>query len=276
MNKEQFKQYLKEEQNFDLVENEEDEKKILSSSGTESTSFPSFSYSLSSGDEHYPDKQDLDDDTASRKKSQMPVLRNDIKSENSKRRSIHQDVLMTSALAAVMETNEDGLIWFDDADRNSLLSEPGEIARNRIARMREISRSESSLFNEHGHINAVPTVGESKVENAAVTLNESKVGEDRPLDAATDEGLEPTELKRSRNVISTPFKRGHLRSKSDQIGVSKVVTEDAAAEDGAQEDKLSMSAPNATHEENSELNFPLDCYQSVCCVCLLHLFSKCI
>lgn len=263
MNKGQFEQYLKEEQNFDPGENEEDEKKVLNSSGTESASFPSFSYSLSSGDEHFPDKQDLDDDSFSRKKSQISMIRNDIKSENPKRRSIHQDVLMASALAAVMETNEDGLIWFDDADRNSLLLEPGEIARNRIARMREISRSESSLFNEHGHVNAAQTIGESKIENEAVTLNESKSGEDRPLDTVTGEGLEPTELKRSRNVISTPFKRGHLRSKSDQIGVSKAVTEDAATEDGAQEDKLSMSAPNATHEENSELIFPLNCYECV-------------
>ena len=164
---------------------------------------------------------------------------------------------MVSALAAVMETNEDGLVWFDDADRNSLLSEPGEIARNRIARMREISRSESSLYNEHGHITVAPTVGECRTEKEVESVGETKTQENSSLDVDIGlfDGQEPMELKRSSKVLTTPFKRGHLRSKSDQIGVSKAVAEDIVPEDGGQEDKLSMSAPNATLEETSEWNF---------------------
>ena len=222
-------------------------------------SFPSYSYSVSSGDENLIEKQDVEDDFPTLRKDQ--VMRNDANGENLKRRSIHQDVLMVSALSAVMETNEDGLIWFDEVDRKSLLSEPGEIARNRITRMREISRSESSLYNEHGQMNTGANVEESRTEKEADSPNESKPQEPHTADMALSQDQERMSLKRSSNVISTPFRRGHHRSKSDQIGVPRVAVEDAATEDVLQEDKLSMSAPNATQEENSELTFPLKCWE---------------
>ena len=220
-------------------------------------SFPSYSYSVSSGDEHLLEKHDVEDDFSVLRRDQ--IMRNDTSSESQKRRSIHQDVLMASALAAVMETNEDGLIWFDEVDRNSLLSEPGEIARNRITRMREISRSESSLYNEHGQMNTGANVGESRTEKEADTPTESRPQEPHTTDMVSSKDEESMSLKRSSKVISTPFRRGHLRSKSDQMGVPRVAVEDAATEDAHKEEKLSMSAPNAMNEENSELNFPLKC-----------------
>ena len=244
---------MKEEQNFEPIDDDEDEKNVRSSSGTESASFPSYSYSMSSGDEPFLDKQDLDEESSTRRKDAATTTKSNVKIENPKRRSIHQDVLMASALAAVMETSEDNLVWFDEVDRNSLLSEPGEIARNRIARMREISRSEGSLFNEHGNIevDAALTTAEDTTEKEAIVESKPRLEASKAVEVSF-ERLEPVALRRSSKVLSTPFKRGHSRSKSDQIGVSKPVIEEPSAEDGPQEDKLSMSAPNATFEENSK------------------------
>ena len=248
---------MKEERGFDpiILENK-DEKTLTSSVNTSSA--PSYSYSISSGDEIGSDAQDsileifgsppenaIQSDGFTGK-----FIRQDV----SKRRSLHQDVLMTSALAAVMETNEDGVVWFDDADRKSLVAEPVDKARQRIARMREISRSESSLFNEHGQIE---TEGghlfEVRNKNEAALQSNSKasVTAETSHSSKTDElsdDITPVLLRRSSNVVTTPFKRGHNRSKSDQIGVLKTV--DASdTEDGKREEVLlANSAPEESRK----------------------------
>eukprot|EP00795_Rhopilema_esculentum_P016901 gene16901-8385_t len=253
--KEQFFQYIKEERGFDpIILDHKDEKTLTSSVNT--SSVPSYSYSISSGDEIGSDAQDsileifgsppenaIQSDGFTGK-----VFRQDV----SKRRSLHQDVLMTSALAAVMETNEDGVVWFDDTDRKSLVAEPVDKARQRIARMREISRSESSLFNEHGHIETEGNrLFEDRNTNEAVLQSDSKasVTAKTPNASKTDEltdDITPVLLRRSSNVVTTPFKRGHNRSKSDQIGVLKTV--DASdTEDGKREEVL---LPNSAPEES--------------------------
>lgn len=253
---------------------EDDEKQVASSPGNEPASFPTSPYPKSSGNEHLGEQKDFDFDVYGKKK-EVVTRKSSLKNEKEgKRKSIHQDVLMISALSAVMETNEDGLVWFDDADRKSLLSEPGEIARNRIARMREISRSEGSLFHEHGHIEMEGEIGrEDKREDKSTNIKkeifsdqEAKCEKEAEIqvdsrkqtnkdDVKSMDILGPVTLKRSSKVLTTPFKRGHSRSKSDQIGVSKSTVEVPDGEKGTQEDKLSTSAPNATTEDDSKYLF---------------------
>lgn len=254
MNRNQFKQYIEEEHDFEPIEDKCDEEKVRSSSYNESANFPSFSYSVSSGDEPINDRQDDYEDAPTGGADAVNRTKSIVKGDkvgNPKHRSIHQEVLMASALSAVMETSEDGLVWFDDADRKSLLSEPGELARNRIARMREFSRSESSLFNEHGQIEVkAGDATESKTEKEANPHEDMELLETKAVATSVDI-LEPVALRRSSNVMTTPYKRGHNRSKSDQMGISKTIIDVTRVEDGSQEDKLSMSAPNATVEETS-------------------------
>ena len=168
-----------------------------------------------------------------------------------------QDVLMKCALAAVMETSEDGVVWFDETDRNSLIREPIDKARNRIARMREISRSESSLFNEHGHEEIqdktdVRTSDKFVASGDKISNIEAiKTTDDKPtntLVAHDDEGNGLFQLRRSSNVVTKSFKKGHSRSKSDQIGLPKIA-DIVDAEDGANEEKLSTSAPTKQFQE---------------------------
>ena len=161
---------------------------------------------------------------------------------------------MTSALAAVMETNEDNLVWFNDADRKSLLDEPSEAARSRIARMREISRSESSLFQEHGHIEGEATkeVEDNNQQGHEIQVEvrqvEHRVHDQSRLQKDADQS--PVQLKRSSKVLTVaPFKKGHSRSKSDQMGTIRM-SKEIDVVDGGQEEKLSTSAPAAQPEDN--------------------------
>lgn len=260
-----FSQYIEEEKLQETVDLDcEDGKNSLSTSGPDWTSkYPSYSYSVSSGDENFMcEKQESSDECFDNQKDDIIFRDPNAKYITSdpqkavKRRSFHQDVLMNSALAAVMETNEDNLVWFNDSDRKKLLDEPSEAARSRLARMREISRSESSLFQEHGldEGEASKEVEDNNQKGLAtqVKLNqvELKVTDQSKLKKDADQS--PVTLKRSSKVLTAPpFKKGHSRSKSDQMGTFRM-TKEIDVEDGGQEEKLSTSAPAAQPEENRE------------------------
>eukprot|EP00794_Sanderia_malayensis_P011361 gene11361-12545_t len=161
-----------------------------------------------------------------------------------KRRSLHQDVLMTSALAAVMETSEDGLVWFDEVDRDCLIHEPFDISRNRLARMKEISRSESSLFNEHGHIeNEKPHINDADKVKQNIEVTKDLITGDTMSVKEDENPDEIQQLKRSSKIITASFKRGHNRSKSDQIGIPKTTDTSQSEPNDTVEEKLSTSAP---------------------------------
>ncbi len=173
-----------------------------------------------------------------------------------KRKSLHQDVLMTSALAAVMETKDGGLAWFGETDQSKLAFEPVEMNINRFARMKEISRSESSLFNEHGIMNNMQSDSNNEIhetETKEKLLTKDETDSSRHF-IKEDSELKISSLRRSTGVVSTGFKKGHSRSKSDQIGLMKI-GDMALQQDETSGEKMSSSAPNSQVEENCEYNF---------------------
>ena len=214
----------------------------------------SYSSSWSSNDDTLVKKTEQTRNTTDNLSSAIDFVDNGNKSvqlSEHKSKCLSRDVLMSSALAAVMESNEDDVIWFDDADRKSLMAESIENARTRLARMKEISRSESSLFNEPGHLQ------KDDIDREKIETSKSNVKTESPCASKEDEErLSPVPLKRTTRLSADTFKKGHRRSRSDQLGIPKATAElEESDADLLNEDALSSSAPTAAaakspHEES--------------------------
>ena len=134
------------------------------------------------------------------------------------RKSLSHDILMKSALSAVVESSEEQQSWYDDID---LKEDSLNAIRSRLARMHDLSRSESSLLQEAGNL---------KVETKEV-LSDQDIVNSQEGDDRDDTCLSQTDFVDGVNISQEhqlPLPRsssrvqrrmGHSRSKSDQIGV---------------------------------------------------------
>lgn len=134
------------------------------------------------------------------------------------RKSLSHDILMKSALSAVVESSEEQQSWYDDID---LKEDSFNDIRSRLARMHDLSRSESSLFQEPGNL---------KVETKEV-LSDQDIVHSQERDDKDNTFASQTEFINGVNISQehqlplprsssrVQRRKGHSRSKSDQIGV---------------------------------------------------------
>lgn len=148
-------------------------------------------YTATETDDFYKDEVDLQKnsvissgvfDTSSEQQSSMP-----------------QDMLINSALSAVCENVEDDVGWY--AESNSMRKDTDEY---KMCYSREISRSDSSIYQEPIEI----TSKSLKNCDRQDSFDETKT--------ASLQRSMPTYPRSSTNV--SMLKKGHYRSKSDQLG----------------------------------------------------------
>ena len=131
---------------------------------------------------------------------------------HSSQRSLTQEVLMKSALSAVLE-NRDVDVWYEEDET----IEVTDNLRTRLSRMKEISRSESSLFQEAGHVRNELKEVHSDCDAPDIEKEEcTSIISSEEIKSEIISGYS-TSLPRSSAHVQR--RKGHLRSKSDQIGV---------------------------------------------------------
>ena len=134
------------------------------------------------------------------------------------RKSLSQDILIKSALSAVAESSEEQQSWYDDTD---LKEDSLNDIRSRLARMHDLSRSESSLFQETANLK----VEMKEVLSDQDTIQSQERNErDNTFVSQTDlvDGVNVSQehqLPLPRSSSRVQRRMGHSRSKSDQIGV---------------------------------------------------------
>lgn len=125
-------------------------------------------------------------------------------------REVHEN-----AFPCVPETSNENLTWYDEDDGFDKSDKIDDL-RNRLQRMKEISRSESSLFHE-------PCQTDTKEVHS--DLDHADEHEDTlSIDEANSETVSVDNMALPRSSSIVLKKKGHHRSKSDQIGVHTPVT----------------------------------------------------
>jgi len=142
--------------------------------------------------------------------------------------SFSQDVLMKSALSAVLERPEENT-WYDN---NDIDSDTVNDLRHRLTRMKDLSRSESCLFQTHEYLDRKEVLSDHDLARSH-ELAEEQVKKHSP-DA---DSLDNYELPRSSSRVYTK-RKGHSRSKSDQIGMITALD----YTDGKEEASLKVSS----------------------------------
>lgn len=143
--------------------------------------------------------------------------------------SFSQDVLLKSALSAVLERPEENT-WYEN---NDIDSDTVNDLRHRLTRMKDLSRSESSLFQAHEHLDRKEVLSDHDLVRSHELTEVKKHSPDA-------DSLDNYELPRSSSRVYTK-RKGHSRSKSDQIGMITALDYTDAKEEASL--KVSSSLP---------------------------------